>query len=329
MEGEKIFEEELTIGTRKGCLKIIGELGDYQEEIEKEISKLDDETRRKISSLRRVHPSPIKPKFLLRTVSLYPEKKYKCQCKCGQIHYLSKHFFELKRHSDCGIGCGLIKIREQKRKDACPRLKADGYDVDYTNTIFESLEILECVDDNVEEFYLPKRGKGICTVFKLYRCRCYLCGMEQNVKSSDFKIYNDDYGSKAKDGYYSQTYCDCHNISSFQWRTVKILQEYNIKYRVEYSFPDLYGVAQTKLLRFDFAIFDSENKIKCLIECQGEQHYKSVEKFGGNTQYKVQVKNDNLKRLYAEKRKIQLLEIPYTCNTYEKEIGYLKKHGII
>ena len=107
------------------------------------------------------------------------------------------------------------------------------------------------------------------------------------------------------------------------------MQEYNIKYRVEYSFPDLYGIAQTKLLRFDFAIFDSENKIKCLIECQGEQHYKSVEEFGGNTQYKVQVENDNLKRLYAEKRKIQLVEIPYTCNTYEKEIDYLKKHGII
>ena len=39
MEGGKIFEEELTIGTRKGCLTIIGELGDYQEEIEKEIIK--------------------------------------------------------------------------------------------------------------------------------------------------------------------------------------------------------------------------------------------------------------------------------------------------
>lgn len=52
-----MFDEELTIGTQSGCLTIIGELGDYQEEIEKEISKLDAETRRKILSFRRVYPS--------------------------------------------------------------------------------------------------------------------------------------------------------------------------------------------------------------------------------------------------------------------------------
>lgn len=107
------------------------------------------------------------------------------------------------------------------------------------------------------------------------------------------------------------------------------MQEYDIKYRVEFSFPDLYGIEQKKLLRFDFAIFDSENNIKCLIECQGEQHYKPIKEFGGNTQYEVQVKNDELKRSYVEKRKIQLVEIPYTCNTYEKEVDYLKRYGII
>lgn len=327
MDGRKMIEDELTIGTKSGCLTIIGELGNYQEEIEKEISKLDDETRRYISPYR--HPSQIKPMFLLRTLSLGSEKKYKCQCKCGQIHYLSKTSFELKRYRDCGIGCGLIKIREQKRKDACPRHKSDDYDVDYTNIVFESLEILECINDNYERFCLPQRGKGSCTIYKLYRCRCYLCGKEYSLIPSEFKIYNDEYGSRAKDGYYCQIYCDCHKISSFQWRTVKILQEHNIKYRVEFSFPDLYGVEQKKLLRFDFAIFDSENNIKCLVECQGEQHYKPIEEFGGNPQYEIQVRNDKLKRLYVEKNEIQLIEIPYTCNTYEKEVAYLKKYGII
>lgn len=324
-----MINEELAMGTKSGCLTIIGKLGDYQEEIKDEISKLDNKTRIYISSHRRMHPSQIKPEFLLRTLSLGSGKKYKCQCKCGQIHYLSKNPFESKRYQDCGIGCGLIKIREQKRKDACSRCKSYDYDVDYTNTVFESLEILECINDNYERFCLPKRGKGICTIYKMYRCRCYLCGKEYSFIPSDFKIYNDDYGSRAKDGYYSQIYCDCHKISSFQWRTVKILQEYDIKYRVEFSFPDLYGIEQKKLLRFDFAIFDSENNIKCLIECQGEQHYKPIKEFGGNTQYEVQVKNDELKRSYVEKRKIQLVEIPYTCNTYEKEVDYLKRYGII
>lgn len=107
------------------------------------------------------------------------------------------------------------------------------------------------------------------------------------------------------------------------------MQEHNIKYRVEFSFPDLYGIGNENLLHFDFAIYDSENNIKCLIECQGEQHYKPIKEFGGDIQYEAQVKNDNLKNMYVEKRKILLIEIPYTCNTYEKEINYLKKTGII
>lgn len=324
-----MINEELPIGTKSGCLTIIGKLDNYQEEAKKELFQYDDKTRKQILSSRRVHPSQIKPKLLLRTQSLGPGLKYKCQCKCGQIHYLSQISFESKKHKDCGIGCGLIKKCEQKKKNTCPKYKADDYDVNYTNAIFESLEVLECVDDSFERPFLPQRGKGCCTIHKVYRCRCYLCGKEYEFIPSDFVIYNDDYGNRAKDGYYSKICCDCHKISSFQWRTVKIFQEHNIKYRVEFSFPDLYGIGNKNLLRFDFAIFDSENNIKCLIECQGEQHYKPIKEFGGDNQYEAQVKNDNLKHMYVEKRKIPLIEIPYTCNTYEKEINYLKKTGII
>lgn len=324
------MDEELAIGAKSGCLTVIGGLGDYQEAVEKEMEKLDDKTRKEIlASCKRVHPSQVKNQYLLRTLSLGSEKKYKCQCKCGQIHYLNKSSFEQKEYRDCGIGCALIKEREQKRKDNCLRRNADDYDVDYTNTIFESLEVLECINDNYERVYLPKRGRGICIIHRLYKCRCYLCGKEYDLVPSDFTIYKDEHGSRAKDGYYSRIYCGCHKTSSFQWRTVDILQKHNVKYRVEFAFPELYGVAEKKLLRFDFAIFDSEDNIKCLIECQGEQHFRPIEEFGGKKQYEVQAKNDELKRSYATKHMIQLIEIPYTCDTYEKEIDYLKKSEII
>ncbi|PEM61610.1 hypothetical protein CN613_27910, partial [Bacillus pseudomycoides] len=132
-----------------------------------------------------------------------------------------------------------------------------------------------------------------------------------------------------KDGYYCDAYCDCHKISSFQWRTIKILREHNVTYRAEYSFQDLYGVGRKNLLRYDFAVLGSDNSIKCLIECQGEQHYNPVDEFGGVSQHESQLKNDELKRVYAKSHNIPLIEISYTCNAYEKEIKFLKNAGII
>ena len=83
------------------------------------------------------------------------------------------------------------------------------------------------------------------------------------------------------------------------------------------------------MLRFDFAILDSNNNIKYLLECQGEQHYKPVEKFGGVDGYEALLQNDELKRTYAKKHKIPLIEIPYKYKTFEKEERFLKEQGII
>lgn len=203
--------------------------------------------------------------------------------------------------------------------------------MDYTNTIHESLKILECIDKNYEnDSWIEKtRGKRIKHIKSCnkYRCQCYLCKKEHIFKSLDFEIRNDDYGRNADVGYYSNAYCNCHEISSFQWRTVKILKEYNINYKVEVSFQDLRG--SRNLLRYDFAIFNTDGSIKFLIECQGKQHYEPVKKFGGKSQFEYQEKNDKLKRDYAKMNNITLIEIPYTCNTFDKELEFLQNHKVI
>ena len=80
------------------------------------------------------------------------------------------------------------------------------------------------------------------------------------------------YGIHAYFGYWSNVYCDCHPISSFQWIVTKLLFDNNISYTVEYSFDDLYGSGGVNHLRYDFAVFNKDGSIKCLIECQGSQH---------------------------------------------------------
>lgn len=314
---------EIPIGTKNGCFTIIGGLSEYKEEIEKEIIMLGEEYEKELRKANRSKQSFDNSSMRFRILSTHTGLKYRCKCKCGKIHYLSEHTFLEKRHRNCGHGCGQIS-----------RIKHNSYNIDYTNTVFESLEMVECIDEKIEVLekdYNPKNGrsKNIYRVYKLYKCRCYLCGKEYEFRSDAFEIKKDRYGYRAQEGYYSGTCCNCHEISSFQWRTIKILQEHGVKYRVEKSFPNLYGVGERNLLRFDFAILDSKNDIKCLLECQGKQHYEPSIDFGGVHQYEAQLQNDELKRTYAKEHKIPLIEMPYTCDTIEKEERFLNEQGII
>ena len=64
------------------------------------------------------------------------------------------------------------------------------------------------------------------------------------------------------------------------------------------------------MLRFDFAICDSENRILCLIEYQGEQHFRSFGKapFFGKLQRE---ETDLIKKNYCKQNAIPLHEVRY------------------
>jgi len=69
-----------------------------------------------------------------------------------------------------------------------------------------------------------------------------------------------------------------------------------------------------KTLPFDFAIFDNK-KLKCLIEYDGEQHYKPWYKMGKEkaiAQLEKTKVNDKIKTDYCKNNNIKLLRIPYT-----------------
>lgn len=217
-----------------------------------------------------------------------------------------------------------------------PRFNAKNFDVNYSGKQYESLYIEECVNEYLESkphYSFNHRHKKCwhnITVYKQYKCKCILCGKEQLVTCNRFGIYPPtEYGYHAYYGYWSEAYCDCHPISSFQWIVTKILFENNISYTVEYSFDDLYGIGGVNHLRYDFAVFNKDGSIKCLIECQGEQHFKPVEEFGGEAQFQIQVKNDSLKRQYAKKHNTKLVEISYKTKKIEQIEEILKRENII
>lgn len=345
--------ESLPIGTKYGCMTIIEEIDkEIQKKNSKELEKLKkerDEELKKVTD--EFKKKKIEKFFNQRIAELINAKKYKCECKCGKIKWMSELEFLDKKHRFCDLEislnfgmfqlssgtsdeCGLRKAQEDKKLASYERVYAKNYEIDFTGTFHESLEVLECVNDRHEELFSysdkRKKGGGTFKVYKIYRCKCYLCGKEQDIKCSAFHISPPTkYKVNAYNGYWSDAKCNCHKISSFQWIVNKLLTENNISYRVEKSFDNLYGTKNKVHLRYDFAVLDKKGNITCLIECQGEQHYKPVNEFGGNCQFENQQRNDELKRNYAKKQGIPLYEISYKNKKYEKVERFLKENGII
>lgn len=116
------------------------------------------------------------------------------------------------------------------------------------------------------------------------------------------------------------------SISNFEYSVSKLLEYNNINYKKEYSFEDCRNVNK---LRFDFAIFDNDNNLKCLIELDGMQH-KKPQRFGGIKEseaynnYLNLHKNDLIKDSYCKHKNIKLYRIPYNLfrnNKYIEEIN--------
>lgn len=67
-----------------------------------------------------------------------------------------------------------------------------------------------------------------------------------------------------------------------------------------------------RTLPFDFAVFDSNEKLKFLVEFNGIQHYEVVEPFGGKKELRERQRNDKIKEQYCKDNNIDLVVIKYT-----------------
>lgn len=88
----------------------------------------------------------------------------------------------------------------------------------------------------------------------------------------------------------------------------KELNKLRVSFSQQYTFNDC---KNKNVLRFDFAIFDSQGNIAKLIEYDGEQHYRPIEFFGGAESFKYRRENDKIKNKFCQDNKIDLVRIPY------------------
>lgn len=98
--------------------------------------------------------------------------------------------------------------------------------------------------------------------------------------------------------------CPKCNISSGERKILSYLENLGI----EYSYNHTFEKCKYKLpLPFDFFI----PSYNLCIEFDGEQHYRPIEYFGGDNNFKIQIKRDQIKNKYCNDNKISLIRISY------------------
>lgn len=213
-------------------------------------------------------------------------KTWKCKCDCGTVRDVTE--YSLIRGKSVSCGC----YRKEQCRDSAT------YE-DLSHRVFGRWTVIERAPD---KFY-PGGGRAT-----MWRCKCE-CGSERIVA-----------GNMLKSGI-SQS-CGCLNVKSIVEEHVQqYLDEHEIIYSSNKSFIDLKGPKGGNL-SYDFAIY-SDNEIKLLIECQGEQHYKPIKFFGGIEQFANQQLRDSMKRKYAIDNDYPLIEIPYTIRAKDVVYSYL------
>lgn len=213
-------------------------------------------------------------------------RQWLCECDCGIVRYVDEPSLVSGRSLSCGC------LRKEQAIKANVRVSLVG------QRFFHLLVLEE----------LPSKkfpGGGYA---QMWKCRCD-CG-KIHVAS----------GNLMKSGLVKS--CGCVKESNLESITKKVLSKLKCNYVEQYSFPDLFG-KNGGLLKFDFAIFDTNDKLLCLVECQGEQHYRVVNYFGGEEGFTYRCFNDNQKRNYCKEHGYPLLEISYKNESFDFIYGCL------
>jgi Fe-S cluster assembly iron-binding protein IscA len=248
----------------------------------------------------------------------------KFQCKCGNIFKASFANFKTHDKRRCNLCSQQNKIN---------KLKSDILDINkiyidkgYAPLFNEYINIgskLPAIDNNgykifVSPLNLKNKNTNIFYVNNIYSYENMLRYVELNeptytLLSKEYKGTHKYYDFLCDNKHkYKTTWaefligkrCPFCNISKGEKEIFKVLKRININFYQQYKFAN----CKLKLpLPFDFYI---PNYNIC-IEYQGIQHYEPVIFFGGEKQFKLQQKLDQIKKNYCNNNNIKLIEIPY------------------
>lgn len=202
-----------------------------------------------------------------------------CQCECGSE---PKIISGAALRRGLTVSCGCNKRKKLKEYN-------DKHTIDETGHIYGYLTV---IDRNTT----IKNSDGRA----LWNCKCK-CGNDYVVA-----------GKLLREG--KVTSCGCRTQSLGEEKIEKILLENNFNYAKEYLVQTRENHRKS---RFDFAIFNEENKLLYFIEYDGMQHFEDNVRengLGWNTReaFEKTKERDEIKNLWCKNNNIPLIRIPYT-----------------
>ena len=225
---------------------------------------------------------------------------WKCRCECGNetitraTSLKSGHTVSCGcAHHDGAMGIGLVDITGQK--------------FGRWTVLYENGRLKE------------PRGRLV----PLWRCR-WECGAERDIRAGTLKNGGSLSCGCFKYEMLSERAAKGFGISKGESMVGQYLTEHGFYYESQKVYPDLRGKLGYPL-SYDFLVY-KDGEPFLLVEYQGKQHYEPVEYFGGEIQFEVQKCNDEAKRKYANKIHLRLVEIPYTCDTYESIVQLMNAY---
>lgn len=263
----------------------------------------------------------------------------KCQCSCGNTTITSRDLLLTKGLHSCG--CAKRKAMQSLSTDVIGknfgRLTVLAEDATTTPHMLTCL--CECGNIITER-------KSQITTCKTQSCGCYKLDRTSEISTKDWSGYVSPYGVVAlRQAYKNQkgqwmweyqcpecsnsfvalpahvasghtTSCGCRTQSSGESLIERFFIGHHVHYIKQYSFPDC---KYKHILKFDFAVFKN-NKLFCVIEYDGHQHFKPVEIFGGASQFEETQIRDQIKDEYCLSHNIPLYRFKYELS--EKEIFF-------
>ena len=218
-----------------------------------------------------------------------------CKCSCGTIKDVGTRALKTGMSKSCGC----------LQKEVISETLTDNL----TGKRFVNLVVVKKVASH-------RREGQTCGIHARWLCQCD-CGNQ--IETLGFSLKNGD-----------TTSCGCSKMSKYELFVEQYLTEigYVLKkdFYKEKTFKNLKGLGGQSL-RFDFYLKSRDGR-KILIECQGEQHYRPAEWYGGVDYFEKLQMHDEMKRNYATEQGYELIEVLYNNVLYENVVEVLKSNNV-
>lgn len=273
---------------------------------------------------------------------------WRCKCDCGNEKIVRGSDLRTGRITSCGRGCKLRALRSGVFKDETGK-KYGRLTVLYRNGKNASNKTKwHCICDC---------GKEVDVLGEELRNGSVVsCGCYNREKSSEMQFKNEignRYGKLTVISLVKKSpkavwlcKCDCGNtikvlgislrngntkscgcLNSYpEEQIASLLKNQGIIFNRQKTFNDLLNDNKYKL-KFDFAIYNKNFDLICLIEYHGQQHYKPIDFFGGEESFSKQQKNDRRKEEYCKNNNIPLLILNKDNYSEETIINFIKIYG--